>query len=79
MESPRMPDPNGPPCPHCGARMPVCGLRVNQNAEVGKIGFAYQALGIFRGTEPLQADLCLSCGTVLRFFVKETKRKWLTS
>ncbi len=67
------------PCPICGGGQVARGLRVNQNAEVGRIGLAYQVGGIFRGTEELHADLCETCGTVLRFYVRQTRRKWLTS
>jgi len=66
------------PCPECGGTEIVQGLPLNQNAEVGSIGLPYKALGFFRGTEPLCADLCLKCGTVLRFFVKNPSHKWIT-
>ena len=64
-------------CPHCGGGDLVRGLELNQNAEVGSIGLAYRAAGIFRGTEGLWADLCRSCGTVVRFYVRRTDRKWV--
>lgn len=63
-------------CPHCGGQGIFRGLRLNQNAEIGRIGLPYRTGGIFTGTEMLYLDLCESCGTVLRFFVKEPKRKW---
>ena len=64
-------------CPRCGGEL-ARGLAVNQNAEVGRIGLAYRAAGIFVGTEPLRADLCRACGTVARLFVETADRKWLT-
>jgi len=63
-------------CPHCGGEAIARGLRLNQNAEAGWIGLPYRAVGIFTGTEPLLVDLCETCGTVLRCFVKEPQRKW---
>jgi hypothetical protein len=64
-------------CPYCGSSDLALGLKANQNAEVGTIGLAYKAAKIFVGTELLRADLCLSCGSVVRFFVKESKRNWI--
>lgn len=66
-------------CPYCGGTDIAKGLKLNQNAEIGRIGLPYRTAGIFTGTETLHADLCETCGTVLRFFVKETGRKWLTT
>lgn len=67
----------GAPCPHCGSRDIVSGLRYNLNAEVGPLGLSYKAFGPVRGTEQLYAELCRACGTVVRTFVKNTDRKWI--
>jgi hypothetical protein len=75
----RSPDESGQACPHCGGRNLRRNLRLNQNAEVGRIGLRYRTGGIFTGTEALLADLCETCGTVLRFFVKEPRRNWIPS
>jgi len=64
-------------CPFCGSGDVIAGLKLNQNAEVGRIGLAYKAAAIFTGTEPLLADLCRACGSVVRFFVKDSTRKWI--
>jgi len=32
---------------------------------------------LFRGTEPLLADLCRRCGTVVRLHVKQPDRNWV--
>ena len=63
-------------CPWCGSQTIFRGLRLNQANEVGRIGLPYRTLGIFISTETLLLDMCESCGTVLRFFVKEPKRNW---
>jgi hypothetical protein len=64
-------------CPHCGGTELVRGLELNLTAEVGAIGFPYRAAWKFHGTEPLLADLCRACGTVVRLFVQDTGRKWV--
>ncbi len=66
-------------CPHCGGTNLAKALKLNQSAEVGRIGLPYRAAGIFTATEALHADLCIGCGTVLRFFVLEPGRKWISS
>lgn len=71
------PVPGNARCPHCGSGDIVTGLTLNQNAEVGRIGLAYKAAVIFVQAEQVYADLCHSCGTVIRFFVKEPNRNWI--
>ena len=68
---------SGGRCSYCGGSEIVAGLEFNLNAEVGPFGLSYRAFGPFRGTEKLYADLCTACGTVLRTYVKEAKRKWI--
>jgi hypothetical protein len=46
-------------------------------AEVGQVGLKYRMALVLVGTEPLHADLCSSCGTILRFYVKDTDKNWL--
>lgn len=72
-----MSDPTAPRCPHCCGAELVRGLQLNQTAEVGKIGFPYKAAWILQGTEPLLADLCAACGTVVRLYVARTDRPWV--
>ena len=64
------------PCPYCGAMDIAHDIQVKKSVESGWVGLDYKALGPLRGTEPLLADLCCSCGTVCRFHVKSTQRKW---
>lgn len=68
---------SGGRCPYCGGSEIVAGLEFNQGVEVGPFGLLYRALGPFTGTEKLRADLCNACGTIVRIYVKETKRKWI--
>ena len=83
-----MADPAGTPeargqgpqvCPCCGSLKIRRNLELGQTAEAGHIGLPYRAGGIFTGTEALLADLCETCGTVVRLSVKETRRKWISS
>jgi predicted RNA-binding Zn-ribbon protein involved in translation (DUF1610 family) len=64
------------PCPRCGSHEISTGIPFNQGVEVGPFGLLYKALGILRGTERVYADLCLSCGEIVRLYVRNTKRKW---
>jgi hypothetical protein len=68
---------SGKPCPHCGSSDIISGLEFNLNAEVGPFGLHYKAFTFIAGTEKLHAELCRSCGTVIRIFVNNTKRNWI--
>jgi hypothetical protein len=65
------------PCPHCGARILVRGIELGLTAKAGQVGLRYRMALVLVGTEPLHADLCSSCGTVLRFCLKDTGQNWL--
>ena len=64
-------------CLNCGSTDIECDIKVKKSVQTGWVGLDYKAVGPFRGTEPLLADLCLKCGTVCRFHVKNTAHKWL--
>ncbi len=64
-------------CQHCGGSDLIGGLEVNQSVEVGSTGLRYKTAKIFVTVEPLKAELCRNCGTVVRFYVKETNRNWI--
>jgi len=65
-------------CPHCNAATIIRNIMMSQGTEPGRLGLDYKALKFFAGGETLLADLCTSCGTVVRFHVKNTDRKWMT-
>jgi hypothetical protein len=65
-------------CPECGSTDITRNIHISQHVEVGSTGLKYKAGTLFSGTEPLLADLCRDCGTVLRFHVKNPDRKWET-
>jgi hypothetical protein len=65
------------PCPHCGERNWVRGIELGLTAEAGQVGLKHRMALVLVGTEPLHADLCSTCGTILRFYVKDTGNNWL--
>ncbi len=66
-------------CFYCGGSDIVSGLTVDQTADAGQIGLAYKAWRLLQGTERLYADMCPSCGTVLRLYVKHPNRDWIVN
>ena len=76
---PRIGDP--PPgikvCPHCGSPDTIVGAKLSHTAKTGSIGLSYTSGVLFRGTEPLFADLCRHCGTVIRLRVEHPDRHWV--
>ena len=65
-------------CQSCGSSDIVRDVTMSQPVEVGSIGLEFKATLGVRKTETLLADLCKQCGTVVRFHVKKTDRKWVT-
>jgi hypothetical protein len=65
-------------CIYCGSKKLVKHVKVNQTAEVNRIGLAYQTSFIVTGTEPLYADICDDCGSLLRTFVDTPGKPWMT-
>jgi hypothetical protein len=63
-------------CPHCGSHDTIKDVKLSLTAETGSIGLSYRANLLLRGTEPLLADLCRQCGTVVRLHVEQTNRNW---
>lgn len=63
-------------CPHCGGGNISGGVRVEQTAEVGKIGLAYRTRFMVIATEGFYADVCEDCGTITRIYVKQTGKNW---
>ena len=63
-------------CAECGSEQIVRSVTVGQNAEVGSIGLSYRATLGLTGTEPILADVCDSCGLIVRLYVKEVGKTW---
>ncbi len=65
-------------CPYCGSQEIAADVIVNQTADAGRIGLAYKTRFLVTGTAALRTELCRSCGSVVRLYVKDTGRDWLT-
>jgi DNA-directed RNA polymerase subunit RPC12/RpoP len=64
-------------CPYCKSTNIVKHVRIDQTAEAGRIGLTYKAKLLFYGEEPLYADLCDNCGSLVRIFVDKPRKKWV--
>lgn len=63
-------------CPHCGSTNIEEGVSIRQSSETGNIGPTYKK-GLFVGSVQMYCDLCLGCGEITRFYIKEsTDKKW---
>jgi hypothetical protein len=63
-------------CSECGGTDIVVGIAVTKTADSGHIGLSYKGWAIFLATEQLYADLCKQCGTVVRFYVRDSHKPW---
>jgi hypothetical protein len=63
-------------CSNCDGTRIESGVAIGQSAEVGNIGPKY-AKGIFMAVTQMYCDICLDCGEITRFFIKDlTERNW---
>jgi hypothetical protein len=65
-------------CPHCGGADLIRAVKLSQSAEAGSVGLQYRSLLVLVGTETVYADLCRKCGSIVRLYVQETERNWIT-
>jgi len=65
-------------CPYCGSTDIVRDVTLRSAGVAGDIGLQHRQALVFVVTEALYADLCKACGSITRFHVKETDRKWVT-
>jgi hypothetical protein len=64
-------------CPHCDSTNIEKGISIGKSAEAGSVGPKFSS-GIFTGVAQMYCDLCLDCGEITRFFIKEdTDKKWI--
>jgi hypothetical protein len=73
-------------CEHCGGSQLISGLTVSASGGGGDVRpgllCKHKEKSFFKRwesgkRETLFADLCTSCGTVKRFYVKDPKRDWV--
>jgi hypothetical protein len=65
-------------CAYCGGGNIVRKIHVDQTADAGSIGLPYHTRFIVTGVEPLYADLCDDCGSVVRIYVDGIGKRWVT-
>ena len=66
-------------CPNCGSTKIENGVSIGLSAESGNVGPNFKK-GFFIGVAQMYCDICLDCGEVTRFFIKEsTDKKWVKS
>ena len=75
-------------CEHCGGPQLISGLTVSASGGGGDVRPGLlckeKEKGFFKRSErekreTLFADLCTSCGTVKRLYVKDPKRDWVVA
>jgi transcription elongation factor Elf1 len=65
-----------PACPECGGTNISKSIGIAKMTEAGAIGLGHNTDYFVKATEPLAADLCRNCGTVVRLYVKKADRRW---
>lgn len=61
-------------CIYCGSENLEKELKIKGSKSIGNIHFQYSILG--NESEEIFADLCKNCGSITRFYVKETNHDW---
>jgi hypothetical protein len=64
-------------CPDCGSTDIAVGVQVSKSAETGRIGLTHKKAGFLWVIEPLCANVCRKCGTIIRLYVKDTDHNWV--
>lgn len=68
-------------CPHCKSDKIQTNANLGLIGDAGGIGVEYEvenSMFYKTGKERMKIDFCLDCGTVVRFFLPNPKRKWVT-
>jgi hypothetical protein len=63
-------------CPYCGSANIIRHIKIDQTADAGNIGIQYHTRFLLYGTEPIFTDLCDECGSLLRIFVDNPRKRW---
>jgi predicted nucleic-acid-binding Zn-ribbon protein len=61
-------------CIYCGSENLEKELKTKGSKSIGNIHFQYSPMGM--ESEEILADLCKDCGSISRFYVKNTNRDW---
>ena len=65
-------------CPECGGTDIVKSIGIAKMTEAGSIGLGHNTDYFVKATEPLVVDLCRTCGTVVRLYVKKADKRWVS-
>ncbi len=65
-------------CPECGGTDIAKSIGIAKMTEAGSIGLGYNTDYFVKASEPLVVDLCRTCGTVVRLYVKKMDKRWVT-
>lgn len=64
-------------CPNCSSTNIEKSISIGKTAESGSIGPKYKK-AIIMGVSQMYCDMCLDCGELIRFYIKDdTNRKWV--
>jgi hypothetical protein len=64
-------------CSHCESDKIETSIAIGKSAEVGNVGPKYKANWLMMGVSQMYCDLCLDCGELIRFYIKDkTDRQW---
>lgn len=63
-------------CPNCGGTNIETGVAIGKSADTGNIGPKYKK-GLLIGVTQMYCDICLNCGEITRFYIKDsTDKNW---
>jgi len=78
MSSPENAEKKTPTCPECGGTDIAKSVGISKMTEAGPIGLGYNTDYFVKASEPLVVDLCKTCGTVVRLYVKRADKRWVS-
>ena len=78
MSSPENAEKKTATCPECGGTDIAKSVGISKMTEAGSIGLGYNTEYFVKASEPLVVDLCRTCGTVTRLYVKRADKRWVS-
>lgn len=62
-------------CPYCGSKNIKKELAVGTSIQNSSLGIKYKPF-LTTYYEDIYVDLCIDCGSITRFYIKNTDRPW---
>ena len=78
MSNPETAEKKAATCPECGGTDIAKSVGISKMTEAGPIGLGYNTEYFVKASEPLVVDLCRTCGTVTRLYVKRADKRWVS-